>query len=425
MEADYGDLHSLNMEIGKAESEGNRRFFENLLAPAFAMSRANGVTETRETFLNHVMHSSPRSTQILSRSMLGTKTAAVTCLVEQDGKTYENYRVFVRQSVNAPWRMLAWVNEPKGPPQPPPIAGALKPIPGVYGLETFKEWRRRLTTRGRPGIDDLSDTKFSSGFPSLQTSFAPVKSYADLADIVSFLAVMNKNLTLLFRGQTGEYEPIPALLRSSWPPGPRGPSTIDLEKERLDYWKKLNEIGDSVVEVLDRYGLPRHKHMRLPYARWAVIQHYELLPTPMMDFTTSLRVAASFAFGLDGSPGSRGFIYVTGTRHLRSDLMTLGEDGDAERSDGLITVRLNAVCPPRAKRPHLQEGVLASLYPFDKDALEPTRNNFLHRVIAKIELANYGDFWPPDFPIHSRAVLLPTEENDDLLRELQVLTRSS
>lgn len=292
----------------------------------------------------------------------------------------------------------------------------MKPIPLVYGLESFKEWDRRLNTPGRPGIRDLSDTRRDSGLPSLETSFEPVESYAALVDIVSFLTVMNKNLTLLFRGQTGEHEPMPSLLRSSWPPGA---GTVNLGEERLPYWRRLNDIGDRVVAVLDRYGLPRYKHMRQPYARWAVIQHYELLPTPMMDFTTSLRIAASFAFGLDPSPDRKGFLYITGTRHLRSDLMTLDRDREAELSDGLLTVRLNAVCPPRAKRPHLQEGVLASLYPFDEDALEPGRNNFLPRIIAKIDLVNRGGFWSGDFPIHTEAVLLPDIGKDDLLRDLR------
>jgi hypothetical protein len=224
------------------------------------------------------------------------------------------------------------------------------------------------------------------------------------------------------RGQTGEHGPLlPSLLRNSWPPGRDGANTIDLDKERLNCWKKLNDIGDEVVAILDRYGLPRYKHMRLPYARWAVVQHYELMPTPMMDFSTSLRVAASFAFGLDPSPGKNGFLYITGTRHPRSDLMTLNADreADAERSDGMITARLNSVCPPRTKRPHLQDGALACLYPFDENTLDPARNNFLQRTIAKIELVKSGNFWSRDFPIHTPAALLPKIENDELLRDLQ------
>jgi hypothetical protein len=94
---------------------------------------------------------------------------------------------------------------------------AMKPMTGVYGMESYNEWDRRLNTPGRPGIRDVSDTKHDSGCPSLKEPFGPVKSYADLADIVSFLAVMNKNLTLLFRGQTGEHGPLlPSLLRNSW-----------------------------------------------------------------------------------------------------------------------------------------------------------------------------------------------------------------
>src|SRR5687768_7219364 len=37
-------MRRLNEEIGKAETDGNKEFFEELLAPAFAMRRADNKT---------------------------------------------------------------------------------------------------------------------------------------------------------------------------------------------------------------------------------------------------------------------------------------------------------------------------------------------------------------------------------------------
>ncbi|MFE5671662.1 hypothetical protein ACFQ58_08635 [Agromyces sp. NPDC056523] len=115
MNNDVENLHQLNIEIGNSESVGDRNFFERILAPVFAMRRANGTHETRDTFLANVKEGGPRSTTILSIALLGTRRAAVSCVVELDGKQYENYRVFVRTSPSDPWTLLSWANEAIGP----------------------------------------------------------------------------------------------------------------------------------------------------------------------------------------------------------------------------------------------------------------------------------------------------------------------
>jgi hypothetical protein len=42
MENDYEKLRALNIDIGRAETQGDKRFFKTLLAHAFAMRRASG-----------------------------------------------------------------------------------------------------------------------------------------------------------------------------------------------------------------------------------------------------------------------------------------------------------------------------------------------------------------------------------------------
>ncbi|WP_276208515.1 hypothetical protein [Arthrobacter pascens] len=36
----------------------------------------------------------------------------MNCIVTQEGKQYENFRLFVRESPEKPWKLLAWANEP-------------------------------------------------------------------------------------------------------------------------------------------------------------------------------------------------------------------------------------------------------------------------------------------------------------------------
>lgn len=419
MNEDLSGLSDLNMRIGEAESAGDYAFFESHLAPAFAMSRANGTCETRDTFLDNLRASPSRSTKILSISLLGANRAAVTCLVGLDGELYENQRIFVRQSPNSSWQLLSWANELHGSStvRPPRGASRMKAIPNVYGSESWTAWNDRRK-KGDGSERYLGDTKHASGSPVPVLEFG---SYRELADAVAFLAVMNKNLTLLFRGQTRDFKLLPSMHRSSWPVNATDDRKGNLDAGRLEYWARLRGIEQEVVPVLRQHGLPRHRHIEDPqirYARWAVIQHYELWPTPMLDFSSSLRVATSFAFGPEPRR-KEGYLYVTGSRKLRSDLMPLHYDDAVERSDGVLTIRLNSVCPPSAVRPHLQEGVLMGLYPFDGEAsLDPSRSDFDPRVIAKFKLVDTGNFWTKDFDCHTKVALLP--DADPLEHDLRI-----
>ncbi len=301
------------------------------------------------------------------------------------------------------------VDEERLAHNPSPGVG-MPPIRRVYGIPSWKAWI------AKPTIRNLSPTTADSGTSKLLSPVTTITSYLELMQIVAFLAVMNKNVMLLFRGQVADNALLPALHRPQRQGG-RGADLTPLER-----WRILTAIDRSILPALKRYGLPRFRHLEshtIPFGRWAVIQHYECWPTPMLDFSSSLRVAASFAFGPERKQA--GYLYVTGTPRLRSDLMPLrekiGDDRD-ERREGVLAVRLNSVCPPRATRPHLQEGVLLSRYPLrGAQDLEPEANDFGNRIIAKFRLEDAGDFWsPPDFPCHSKKMLLPWDAlSDELL----------
>jgi hypothetical protein len=179
------------------------------------------------------------------------------------------------------------------------------------------------------------------------------------------------------------------------------------------YYDQLEAIRKRVVDVLDRWGLPRKRHMNRPAAAWAVIQHYELWPTPLVDFTTSLRVAATFAFGFDSRTkefnrtSERGYLWVYGVPGLTGDLMQPTSSG--------LAVRLNSVCPPSARRPHLQDGVLVGR---EDRALVVEDHTVAAIPIAKIHLNNRdSSFWhDSDFPPLSQGSLLPAK--DDLRQQL-------
>jgi hypothetical protein len=109
-------LRSTNIEIGNAETQGNKAFFEALLAPCLAFRRATGQVVDRPAFIAGISPSAKRTTSIQSITLLENNRALVECTVtmEADGgaKRFHNVRLFVREGPSKPWKLLAWANEP-------------------------------------------------------------------------------------------------------------------------------------------------------------------------------------------------------------------------------------------------------------------------------------------------------------------------
>jgi hypothetical protein len=144
--------------------------------------------------------------------------------------------------------------------------------------------------------------------------------------------------------------------------------------------------------------------------RTAVLQHYEICPTPLLDVTQSLRIAASFAS--DGAD-REAFVFVLGVPNLSGAITASAEAG-------IQVVRLSSVCPPAAVRPHIQEGYLLGEYPemtgYDqKQHYAHWEIDFGRRLIAKFRF-NPQTFWKNDaFPKVTRSALYP-DRDDPLFR---------
>lgn len=273
-----------------------------------------------------------------------------------------------------------------------------------YGLDAWRWWVAEA-----PG--DLSPAKL----PANEVGGAgpgDVRSFRELIKLTAFLNVMNKRDHLLYRGQGGDWPLRPTLLRDEWSVPGTGRS-VPLRGHRSLYFHELDQVCQRVRPLLVG-KLPRHKpfetfgrHPERRMAPWAVIQHYELWPTPVLDFSGSLRIAASFALGGTGPPRASGYLYVSAFRHVKSDPMTLDRVGSAA-----VALRLSAVCPPSAERPHLQDGFLVGKPRFaEADLAAPQTPGVL---VARIHLVDEsasgqaGDsFWDDDFPRHAEESLLP------------------
>ena len=204
----------------------------------------------------------------------------------------------------------------------------------------------------------------------------------------------------------------PPLFRLDGLPKARHSDVLRLRFEQLQRAETL------LVEQYRGQQSETERLRRQRILRWSILQHYGVCPTPLLDVTHSLRIAASFAS--DGAT-DEAFVFVLGVPNLSGAITASAEAG-------LQIVRLSSVCPPSALRPHIQEGYLLGEYP-DMSAYDQKQNyalseiDFGRRLVAKFRF-NLGTFWKKDeFPLVSHAALYP-DRNDELLKLTKSIKQS-
>lgn len=183
------------------------------------------------------------------------------------------------------------------------------------------------------------------------------------------------------------------------------------DHETLKARFKVLEHAESLL--IDEYGqagllgLERLRRQRI--VRWSILQHYEVCPTPLLDVTHSIRIAASFA---THGGSAEAFLFVIGVPNLSGGI-------SASAEAGLQTIRLSSVCPPTALRPHLQEGYLLGEYPemggvSQKDLYAHYEIDFGRRLVAKFRF-DPSQFWKGEtFPLVGKSALYPSANRDPL-----------
>jgi len=179
--------------------------------------------------------------------------------------------------------------------------------------------------------------------------------------------------------------------------------------ERFDRLKQIEGTLVQNFKLQDFIGIDEIVRYRI--LRCAIIQHYEIYPTPLLDVTQSLRIAASFATQQNDTNDA--FLYVLGVPNVSGAITASAEAG-------LQTIRLSSVCPPTAMRPHIQEGYLLGEYPEIVD-IDQKQNYALHeidfgkRLVAKFRF-NPKQFWTKSgqFQAVGPKALYPSEKQDPL-----------
>lgn len=251
----------------------------------------------------------------------------------------------------------------------------------------------------------------------LAGSFIEVGNWDELRAATSFLTLMNKRCVLYFRGQGAHFQQcLPTLFRNEW--SLNGRKLALTQKNRGNYYAAVRELQQHVFEVSKTIGTPRYYLIEhFPAATAAILQHYELWPTHLIDVTRSLPIAVSFATGIGDRKDA--YLYVFAMPDLRGSITS-------DIDQHLSLSRLEAICPPDAKRPHHQDAYLIGRFPEPQGIGHPgdkiwddwqRGSDLMNRLVAKFHLTfTHGTL--PGTPIVAKEHLLPDPTEDKFGRLL-------
>ncbi len=267
--------------------------------------------------------------------------------------------------------------------------------------EVLKEGTTHATfgVRGRKGGPTWTPVQNVREWPGFR-----VRRFEELVKVAAHLAAGNRGQMLFFRGQSRDYVDrngrtnlYPTLFRKGASPLRR--------TELAARWARLEACVRAIVDHRSDLALPGKTHRHIESAI-ALLQHYGLCDTPLLDVTPSLRVAASFA--LPDRTAKVGYLYAIALPYPHG---TISHFVDQD----MVLVRLFGVCPFEAVRPHYQEGYLVGKFPIANAGqlgVEKERNdNAASRLVAKLVLDDRdGRFFHGGFPRVPKSTLLPTKD---------------
>jgi hypothetical protein len=233
-----------------------------------------------------------------------------------------------------------------------------------------------------------------------------ISTYPDLVEKIAQLSFYNPEHVLLFRGQSRDWPNIRG--NTSLKPSIFRPRPSERSSPRsLELTPRYNTLSHAERLVAEEYSFTgRQRMVRYRMLRWAILQHYEVCPTPLLDVTHSVRVAASFA--TNDHSEAEPVLYVLGVPSLSGSITASSEQG-------IQIIRLSSICPPEARRPYFQEGYLLGEYPDlvtmdEKQNYHPYEIDFGRRLLAKFRLSRSG-FWSKDYTAIPREALYPNERD--------------
>lgn len=225
----------------------------------------------------------------------------------------------------------------------------------------------------------------------------PIITFRSLIEQVAYVTLNNTQFEMFYRGQSGDYKDkngktviYPSICRPEKKFDGKLKASIrqsTLTLRYQDLWE-LKELARREFRM--HYGMDE--------AYYSLFQHYDVTPTPLIDITQSLRVAASFA--LERTP--TGFLYMFGLPYPHGSISHYIDHN-------ILLIKLQNVSPTNAFRPRYQEGYLVGKFPIR--STKEGGDNLARRLVAKFKLDNTTDsFWDPDFTPMPPEVIYPTKD---------------
>jgi len=232
--------------------------------------------------------------------------------------------------------------------------------------------------------------------PVWRSSAFPLATFRALVEHVARLAYANRDELLFFRGQNKDYQSkaggttlYPSIYRED----------ALAARELRHRFEMLDQASRLLIDKFKTAGIEGHRELRYKrYIQWSILQHYEVVATPLLDFTHSLRVACSFAQMRSTDPAC--YVYVLGLPYLTNRISVNSEHD-------IVNIRLLSICPPAALRPYFQEGYLAGTTDVTTDFDSKTELDFRNRLIAKFEIPRARNFWGRGFNQIPETALYP------------------
>lgn len=256
-----------------------------------------------------------------------------------------------------------------------------------------------------PQLTEALASHFSASVPKGEAY--PVASYGELSGILAELAYLNRDYLLFYRGQARDFRNkggastlYPSLYRRNV-----------ISKQRLDHdFALMEELSALLVDEtrkLDRRAADELRRKR--HLRWALLQHYGVCETPLLDLTASLRAACTFAqrSAESSAEGGRCYLYAIALPYPTGGL-------SVDAAQEIVAARLGGCCPPIALRPAFQEGWLAGTTDITDNFDDKNELDFNRRLVAKFSLPSDASFWGDALGPVPEAVLLRSGERDPL-----------
>lgn len=241
-----------------------------------------------------------------------------------------------------------------------------------------------------------------------KSSPKPVANFFELYYFVAKIIYSNSDKALMFRGQCDDVTVEGATTikpRIYRPEGKKQLEVTDIEA-RFNKLKCAARKLTGELKGLRKLGVDSIG--KKSEVRWSILQHYGICDTPLLDVTTSLHVAVSFACAEQEANSDRkaAYVYVldvsTGPQHVKPD-------------GGFAVLDLSKKCPPIARRPALQSGYMIG--GTEPSGWSPSNSqrppfDFASRLVTKFKLCP-GTFLDDSIyqPLSGKALYPPEDKN--------------